>query len=75
MILHYIYVGHNKRRYFIEDENRKSVAYFDDLDTAAIVLRYLKGARLQAWEIEAAHRAMISFDARAEIEEAPAQAE
>ena len=68
----YIYnmeVGAGKakhRRYFIETDNGKPIAWFDDMDTAAIVLRYLKGVNLDAWERNVAHKAMKDFDHKKE---------
>lgn len=62
MTMYYIYLKGNKRRYFIENDAGKSVAWFDDMDTAAIVLRYLKGANLNEWERNIAHHAMKEFD-------------
>lgn len=67
MILYYVMVGKdNHRRYYIETDTRKPVAWFDDLDTAAIVLRYLKGVTLSRTECAIAHQAMIDFDKKTE---------
>lgn len=68
MTMYYTYLKGNRRRYFIETDAGKPVAWFDELDTAATVLRYLKGAVLDADEKEKAHAAMIAFDARKEGE-------
>lgn len=62
MTMYYTYLKGNHRRYFIETDAGKPVAWFDDLDTAAIVLRYLKGAYLNREETERAHLAMMNFD-------------
>ena len=61
MTLYYIDIKSNRRRYYIESEKGK-IAWFDDLDTAAVVLRYLKGDTLTKEEIAQAHRAMKAFD-------------
>lgn len=66
MTMYYTYLKGNRRRYFIENEKGQPVAWFDDMDTAATVLRYLKGAVLDADEKEKAHAAMQAFDARKE---------
>ena len=46
MTIFYCYITENKRsrRYFIETAEGGTVAWFDELDTTAIVLRYLTGA-------------------------------
>lgn len=62
MTMYYVYLKRNHKRYFIETDAGKPVAWFDDLDTAAIVLRYLKGANLNEWERNIAHHAMKEFD-------------
>ena len=69
MYLYYIFIGGNKRRYFIETHKGQSIAYFDDFDTAATVLRYLKGSNLAPEEREVAHRAMYNFDHKKEVTE------
>lgn len=60
----YRHVGANgkKRRYYIETDSSQPVAWFDDLDTAAVVLRYLNGDDKEKWEREAAHVALKAFD-------------
>ena len=68
MTMYYTYLKGNRRRYFIETDAGKPVARFDDMDTAATVLRYLKGAPLDADELNKAHAAMIAYDARKEGE-------
>lgn len=55
-------------RYFIKNEAGTTLAWFDSLDTAGTVLRYLKGAPMPAADAEQAHAAMIAFDARKEGE-------
>lgn len=55
-----------KTRYFIENESRETVAYFDSLDEAGVVLRYLSGAPMLERDAEAARAAMQSFDKRKE---------
>lgn len=64
MTMYYIYLKGNKRRYFIETDAGKPVAWFDDMDTAAIVLRYLKGVYLNKSETDIAHKAMKEFDGK-----------
>ena len=67
MRMYFLHVGSGKeqhRRYFIETETEKPVAYFDDLDTAATVLRYIKGVKIDQRERQIAHRAMKAFDHR-----------
>lgn len=67
MTMHYITTKHKNKRYFIETDNGQSVAWFDSLDTAATVLRYLQGAVLDEDERAAAHQAMQAFDAGKEV--------
>lgn len=55
-------------RYFIENEDGSTVVWFDSLDTAGTVLRYLKGAPMQKEDAEAARAAMQAWDARKEGE-------
>lgn len=64
MTMHYTYLKGNKKRYFIETDAGKPVAWFDDLNTAAIVLRYLKGSFLNQAETDIAHQAMKKFDGK-----------
>lgn len=69
MTMYYTYLKGNRRRYFIETDAGKPVAWFDELDTAAVVLRYLTGAPMQPEDMKAARNAMIAFDARKEGED------
>lgn len=55
-----------KTRYFIENEGGGTVAYFDSLCTAALVLRYLNGATLSDEDTDLAWDAMHAFDMRKE---------
>ena len=55
-----------KPRYFIENEGGGTVAHFDSLCTAALVLRYLNGATLSDEDASAALAAMHAFDGRKE---------
>ena len=55
-----------KTRYFIENEGGETAAYFDNLCTAALVLRYLIGAKLSDDDASAALAAMHAFDGRKE---------
>ena len=55
-----------KTRYFIENEGGETVAYFDNLCTAALVLRYLNGATLSDEDTDLAWDAMHAFDMRRE---------
>ena len=55
-----------KPRYFIENEGGGTVAHFDSLCTAALVLRYLNGATLSDEDAAAARAAMQAFDGRKE---------
>lgn len=66
MTMYYTYLKGNKRRYYIETTAGKPVAWFDELDTAALVLRYLTGAEMTPEDVAAAHAAMQAFDARKE---------
>ena len=66
MTMYYTYLKGNKRRYFIENAAGQPVAWFDDMDTAATVLRYLTGADMTPEDVAAAHAAMQAFDARKE---------
>lgn len=63
MTMSYYYIAENKRRYFIETAEGGSVAWFDELDTAALVLRYLTGADMTPEDVAAAHAAMKKYDA------------
>lgn len=65
MTIFYCYITENKRsrRYFIETAEGGTVAWFDELDTAALVLRYLTGADMTPEDVAAAHAAMKKFDA------------
>lgn len=69
MTMYYTYLKRNRRRYFIENEKGQPVAWFDDMDTAATVLRYLIGAPMQPEDMKTARNAMIAFDARKEGED------
>ena len=51
-----------KPRYFIENEGGGTVAHFDSLCTAALVLRYLNGATLSDEDTDLAWDAMQAFD-------------
>ena len=62
MTMFYCYMAQN-RRYFIETAEGGTVAWFDALDTAAFVLRYLPGADMTPEDVAAAHEAMKKFDA------------
>lgn len=62
MTMFYCYMAQN-RRYFIETAEGGTVAWFDELDTAALVLRYLTGADMTPEDVAAAHAAMKKFDA------------
>ncbi len=55
-----------KTRYFIENEGGETVAFFDSLDVAGVVLRYLNGATLSDDDASAALAAMHAFDGRKE---------
>lgn len=66
MTMYYTYLKGNKRRYYIETTAGKPVAWFDELDTAALVLRYLTGAEMTPEDVAAAHAAMQKYDARKE---------
>lgn len=55
-----------KTRYFIENEGGEAVAFFDSLDVAGVVLRYLSGAPLSDEDAAAALAAMHAFDMRGE---------
>lgn len=55
-----------KPRYFIENEGGGTVAYFDSLCTAALVLRYLNGAPMTEEDADMAWDAMQAFDMRNE---------
>jgi len=63
MTMYYIHLKGNKRRYYIETTAGKPVAWFDELDTAALVLRYLTGAEMTPEDVAAAHAAMQKYDA------------
>lgn len=63
MTMFYSYMTGTERRYFIETAAGRPVARFDELDTAALVLRYLTGADMTPEDVAAAHAAMKKFDA------------
>lgn len=58
--------GDKPERYFIRNEAGTTLAWFDRLDIAACVLRYLKGAPMPTADAEQVHAAMQAFDARKE---------
>lgn len=65
MTLYYKTVGNPPRRhYYIETEDRKPCADYDNLYTAAVVLRYMKGANLDAEERAHARAALLAFSNR-----------
>ena len=67
MSIYHINTGKdNHRRYYIETDARQPVAWFDDLYTAAVVVRYLKGVTLSRAECTIARNAMIEFDKKKE---------
>lgn len=47
--------------YIVNDAGTK-IAWFDSLDTASCVLRYLDGKRMPDADIQRAHEAMQMFD-------------
>ncbi len=53
-----------KTRYYIENERGETVAYFDSLDIAGVVLRYLSGAFIHKKDAETARAAMQEYDNR-----------
>ena len=55
-----------KTRYFIENEDGGTVAHFDSLCTAALVLRYMNGAPMTEEDADIAWDAMREFDNRKE---------
>lgn len=55
-------ISSRKPRYIIEDDNRGTVAYFDSLYSAGVVMRYLSGAVMHKKDAEAAQEAMREFD-------------
>ena len=55
-----------KPRYFIENEGGGTVAHFDSLCTAALVLRYLNGAPMTEEDADMAWDAIQAFDTRNE---------
>ena len=56
------------RRYFIKGEGDMDICWFDDLLTAALVLRFLRGATLRSEDFDAAESALRTFDAIREAE-------
>ena len=55
-----------KTRYFIKNEGGETVAFFDSLDVAGVVLRYLNGAPLSDEDAATARAAMHAFDEKKE---------
>ena len=51
-----------KQRYVIDNDGGATLCYFDDLLTAAIVLRFIRGNVLSREEINIACEAMRTFD-------------
>lgn len=63
MTLYYLNVGNPPhRQYYIETERHEPIADYDNLYTAAVVLRYLKGGLLDLEERAHARAALIAFD-------------
>ena len=64
MTIRPVYIKHGKTRYYIQNDGRErqDIAYFDDLTTAATVLRYLRGANLRNSEYQIALDALRNFD-------------
>lgn len=66
MMIETINVGTGKRnhpRYFLYD-GKHEIAYFDELTTAAIVVRFLRGSKLTDEDYQAAKAAMAQWDER-----------
>ena len=59
-------VSGRKPRFIIENEGGGTVAHFDSLCTAALVLRYLNGAPMSEEDVDIAWDAMREFDHRKE---------
>ena len=53
-----------KRRYYIRDVKGSTLAWFDDLETATLALRLLRGNRMTADETARAMAALAQFDGR-----------
>lgn len=69
MILFYLTVGNPpKRHYYIETDKGDPIGDFDNLYTAAIVLRFLKGSNMDIEERAHARAALLAFDPRKEKE-------
>ncbi len=68
MTIKQVHIGAHgrKTRYFIENEGGGTVAYFDSLCTAALVLRYMNGAPMTEEDADIAWDAMREFDNRKE---------
>ena len=62
MTMFYCYMAQN-RRYFIETAEGGTVAWLDEMDRAALVLRDLTGADMTPEDVAAAHAGMKKCEA------------
>lgn len=65
MTIRFMYVGSGEnrhRRYFLTSDTGNDIAWFDNLDTAATVMRFMRGCDISKRERVTAHEAMIQFD-------------
>ena len=65
MTIHHMYVGSGEnrhRRYYLTTDTGKEIAWFDSLDAAATVMRFIRGCDISKRERVTAHQAMIQFD-------------
>lgn len=62
MTINTVYI-HDGTRYFIKNAGGGDICYFDSLETAGIVLRYLTGADMPPEDCAHAVEAMRGFDA------------
>ena len=64
MTIETIYTAAHKPRYFIKSADGAHIAQFDSLETAGLVLRYLKGAPMTKGDCVRAVEEMQAYDRR-----------
>ena len=65
MVVKSFKIGGQKKHFMICEES-DIVAWFEDLESAAVVCRFIKGGHMQKTEYEKAVKAMRAFDNRPE---------
>ena len=62
MMMTMTYTKAKHKRYYIRNEEREVIVWFDSLNTAALVLRYLNNGSLDDYEIRQVHAALKGLD-------------